>query len=145
MLQPRFCKISAGSQPSQLLRRQSLCIQSTSRGVVSAAERRRSGDADQVDPEIDAKAQADQYADDESKSPVTADNDSSVGVRIALSVLRFYKREISPILPPSCRFIPTCSEYAMDSFKQHGVARGFVLTTWRLLRCNPFGAVLSFV
>ena len=65
----------------------------------------------------------------------------STGVRIALSVLRFYKREISPIIPPSCRFVPTCSEYSMEAFQEQGVARGAVLTAWRLLRCNPFGAM----
>ena len=64
----------------------------------------------------------------------------SRGVSVALSVLRFYKRGISPLLPPSCRFIPTCSEYAMDAYKEHGVGRGTILTAWRLMRCNPFGA-----
>mmetsp|Transcript_24678 Transcript_24678/g.68664 ORF Transcript_24678/g.68664 Transcript_24678/m.68664 type:complete len:232 (+) Transcript_24678:203-898(+) len=63
----------------------------------------------------------------------------SVGVRLALAALRFYKAEISPILPPSCRFFPTCSEYAMESFKKYGTGKGVLLTAWRLARCNPFG------
>jgi putative membrane protein insertion efficiency factor len=65
----------------------------------------------------------------------------SRGVAAALAVLRFYKRQISPILPPSCRFIPTCSEYAMEAYQEQGFGKGTVLTAWRLLRCNPFGAL----
>lgn len=62
-----------------------------------------------------------------------------VGVRVALSMLRFYKTAISPLLPPACRFQPTCSVYAMDAYTKYGVGKGTVLTTWRLMRCNPFG------
>ncbi|KAL9303269.1 hypothetical protein ACSQ67_020532 [Phaseolus vulgaris] len=63
----------------------------------------------------------------------------SVGVKVALSMLRFYKREISPILPKSCRYVPTCSEYSMEAYKRYGVVKGTVLTAWRLCRCNPLG------
>ncbi|PON76108.1 hypothetical protein TorRG33x02_243100 [Trema orientale] len=63
----------------------------------------------------------------------------SLGVKAALSVLKFYKREISPILPKSCRFVPTCSEYSMEAYKKYGVVKGTVLTAWRLCRCNPLG------
>lgn len=69
----------------------------------------------------------------------SAEGEDKPGVGAALALLRFYKREISPVLPPSCRFLPTCSEYAMEAFKTYGVRRGFVLTAWRLMRCNPFG------
>ncbi len=55
----------------------------------------------------------------------------------ALWTLRGYKRVISPWLPPACRFVPTCSEYAMDAVEKYGVARGIVQSAWRLLRCNP--------
>lgn len=63
----------------------------------------------------------------------------NVGVKAALSMLRFYKREISPLLPNSCRFVPTCSEYSMIAYKKYGVVKGTVLTAWRLCRCNPLG------
>ncbi|WVZ17558.1 hypothetical protein V8G54_010540 [Vigna mungo] len=63
----------------------------------------------------------------------------NIGVKVALSMLRFYKREISPILPKSCRYVPTCSEYSMEAYKRYGVAKGTVLTAWRLCRCNPLG------
>ena len=53
-------------------------------------------------------------------------------------VLRGYKRFISPMLPHACRFVPTCSEYAMEAVECHGVMRGSVLAAGRLLRCHPF-------
>lgn len=53
-------------------------------------------------------------------------------------ILRFYKRWISPILPPACRFTPTCSEYAMESFTRYGFMKGLFLTLKRILRCHPF-------
>ncbi len=53
--------------------------------------------------------------------------------------IRFYKYSISPLIPNSCRHIPTCSEYAMEALKTHGVFRGSALAIWRILRCNPWG------
>jgi hypothetical protein len=53
-------------------------------------------------------------------------------------ILRMYKHLISPMLPHSCRFVPTCSEYAAEAIHQHGVGRGSVLALGRLLRCHPF-------
>ncbi|XP_038882935.1 putative membrane protein insertion efficiency factor isoform X2 [Benincasa hispida] len=47
--------------------------------------------------------------------------------------------EISPLLPNSCRYLPTCSEYSMQAYKKYGVAKGTILTAWRLCRCNPLG------
>ncbi|CAN4118305.1 unnamed protein product [Withania somnifera] len=67
------------------------------------------------------------------------DEVDSLGVKAALSMLKFYKREISPIMPKSCRYIPTCSEYSMIAYKKYGVVKGTVLTAWRLCRCNPLG------
>ena len=52
--------------------------------------------------------------------------------------LRMYKRWISPALPHSCRFVPTCSEYAMEAVERHGALRGSLLAIARLLRCHPF-------
>ncbi|MCQ2210963.1 MAG: membrane protein insertion efficiency factor YidD [Paludibacteraceae bacterium] len=53
--------------------------------------------------------------------------------------VRFYKACISPMLPPSCRYTPTCSEYAMIALKKYGVIKGSWLTLKRLLRCHPWG------
>ena len=55
-----------------------------------------------------------------------------------LALLRGYKWAISPLLPPSCRYVPTCSEYAMEAVERYGVLRGGYLATARLLRCHPF-------
>jgi putative membrane protein insertion efficiency factor len=52
--------------------------------------------------------------------------------------LRLYKRFVSPMLPHSCRFVPTCSEYAMEAVERHGAIRGLWLALRRLLRCHPF-------
>ena len=57
---------------------------------------------------------------------------------IATWLLLGYKRLISPLLPASCRFVPTCSEYAAEAVARHGMLRGSVMAAWRLLRCNPF-------
>lgn len=57
---------------------------------------------------------------------------------IALVALRGYKRFISPVLPPACRFVPTCSEYAAEAIEKHGVLRGGTLAVRRLVRCGPW-------
>lgn len=51
--------------------------------------------------------------------------------------LRFYKRIISPLLPGSCRFVPTCADYAAEALENYGVLRGGAMVLWRLLRCQP--------
>jgi putative membrane protein insertion efficiency factor len=56
---------------------------------------------------------------------------------LALRLLRLYKRWISPAFPPSCRYTPTCSEYAMEAVERYGVLRGARMGVWRLLRCHP--------
>ncbi len=62
----------------------------------------------------------------------------SVFGRIAAWPVRFYRRFLSPLKPPMCRFQPTCSQYAIEALTLHGLAKGVCLTTWRLLRCQPF-------
>jgi len=59
--------------------------------------------------------------------------------RILTAPLRFYRRFLSPLKPPMCRFTPTCSQYAVEAIETHGVLKGTLLATWRVLRCNPFG------
>jgi uncharacterized protein len=56
---------------------------------------------------------------------------------LALSLLRLYKRWVSPAFPPSCRYVPTCSEYAMEAVERYGVLRGGVMAVWRVMRCHP--------
>jgi len=57
---------------------------------------------------------------------------------LALWTLRTYKRWISPLLPPSCRYVPTCSEYTIEAIERFGALRGGFMATRRLLRCHPF-------
>lgn len=57
---------------------------------------------------------------------------------IAIAPIRLYQRGLSPLLPRSCRYEPSCSQYAIDAIRVFGIARGTVLAGWRLLRCNPF-------
>jgi uncharacterized protein len=57
---------------------------------------------------------------------------------IALAIIRFYRRWISPLLAPRCRFEPTCSAYAYEAIVRHGLLRGVALAMWRLLKCQPF-------
>ena len=52
-------------------------------------------------------------------------------------LLRVYKRLVSPLLPPACRYLPTCSEYAQEALERYGVLRGSAKAAWRVLRCHP--------
>ncbi len=58
--------------------------------------------------------------------------------RTVLWLLRWYKRAVSPLMPPACRYTPTCSEYAMEAIETHGLARGAALAARRILSCHPF-------
>jgi len=55
-----------------------------------------------------------------------------------VGAIRWYKRAVSPMLPPACRYTPTCSEYAMEAIERHGLGRGSLLAVRRLLSCHPF-------
>ena len=57
--------------------------------------------------------------------------------RVMLQLLRAYKWAISPMFPPACRYVPTCSEYAMEAVERHGAVRGGMKALARLLRCHP--------
>ncbi|HOT95908.1 MAG TPA: membrane protein insertion efficiency factor YidD [bacterium] len=56
---------------------------------------------------------------------------------LLFSLLRFYRHVISPALPPSCRYQPTCSEYAYQAIEKYGVIKGCIKAFFRILRCNP--------
>ncbi len=59
---------------------------------------------------------------------------------LCILLIRFYRKFISPLKRPCCRFTPTCSQYAIEAFEKRGFFVGFGLTVWRILRCNPFCA-----
>ena len=58
--------------------------------------------------------------------------------RVLTGMIRLYQKHISPSLPRTCRFYPTCSQYAVQAIKKHGPIKGLGLSVWRILRCNPF-------
>ncbi|WP_457568601.1 membrane protein insertion efficiency factor YidD [Desulfurobacterium sp.] len=60
--------------------------------------------------------------------------------RLIIGFIRLYKRFISPVLPGSCRFYPSCSDYAILAIEKYGVLKGGFKSLWRILRCNPFSS-----
>ncbi len=58
--------------------------------------------------------------------------------RFLLTLIRFYRRNISPLRKPCCRYIPTCSEYALEAVEKYGALKGSWLALRRFLRCHPF-------
>ena len=65
--------------------------------------------------------------------------------RLLLGLIRFYRARISPLRPPCCRFIPTCSAYALEAVEKYGALRGGLMALGRVLRCNPFHRQKSVV
>ncbi len=60
-------------------------------------------------------------------------------IKLLIIPIRFYQYAISPLFQPRCRHYPTCSEYAIQALKIHGVIKGSMLALWRILRCHPLG------
>ena len=58
--------------------------------------------------------------------------------KIAILMINFYRLFISPLKPPTCRFMPTCSEYALQAIEKYGIIRGGSMAIRRILRCHPF-------
>lgn len=65
--------------------------------------------------------------------------------QILLFLVRYYRKNISPTRPPCCRFIPTCSTYALQAIEVHGALKGGLLAAWRVLRCHPFHKEKGFI
>ncbi len=63
----------------------------------------------------------------------------AIGRWLALSDIRLYQLTISRVLPPSCRFVPSCSEYGYEAVERYGIVRGGAMAAWRVIRCNPWG------
>ena len=59
--------------------------------------------------------------------------------RLLIAVIRFYQGAISPMFPPACRYTPTCSQYAIEALRKHGVLKGSLLAVKRICRCHPWG------
>ncbi len=93
----------------------------------------------------DRSAQTTKAPSAQTAQPNQADSQqSSLAVRLLSYPVKFYRACISPLLPPSCRFTPTCSQYALEALRVHGALKGTWLTIWRLLRCNPFNRHVGY-
>lgn len=58
--------------------------------------------------------------------------------KILINLINFYRKYISPLKPPTCRFVPTCSQYALDAISKYGALKGGYMAIKRILRCHPF-------
>ena len=96
--------------------------------------------ARETDPSgVAARASRETNQDPEA-APVSRETGQSLPARALLAPLRAYRRWISPLLQPRCRYYPTCSAYAEQAITELGVRRGLIVGLWRLLRCNPFSS-----
>ena len=102
------------------------------------------------DDESDEKEEEEEGNSSSSSSSSSSDSDKSskeenkqqekdILVQLSISLIDFYRNELSPFMPKSCRFIPSCSNYAFEAYTKYGAGKGFILTAWRIARCNPFG------
>jgi putative membrane protein insertion efficiency factor len=57
---------------------------------------------------------------------------------LVVAPIQAYRRVVSPLLPPRCKYAPSCSHYAEQAVREYGILRGLILAGWRLLRCNPW-------
>lgn len=64
---------------------------------------------------------------------------SKIGEKVLIAPIRFYQHAISPLLPSSCRYTPTCSHYSIEAIKKHGPLKGSLLAVKRIGRCHPWG------
>jgi uncharacterized protein len=93
------------------------------------------GDRDSVESPSPPQSEPSSKEKDEKEDEVPNDNVSTA----MIGSIRFYKSFISPLLPPACRFVPTCSQYGVQAIEQFGPVQGGILTAWRIARCSPLG------
>lgn len=72
------------------------------------------------------------------RSPDSGSSENRLGVRFLIFTIELYRNLVSPLRPPSCRFYPTCSRYAIDALAEFGVVRGVIYAVVRLLKCGPW-------
>ncbi|CAK0837775.1 unnamed protein product, partial [Prorocentrum cordatum] len=74
---------------------------------------------------------------EEARAPRAAAAAAGPAEGLLLGVLRLYREAVSPLLPPACRYYPSCSRYGIEAITRYGAGQGFVLFMWRLVRCSP--------
>jgi uncharacterized protein len=87
----------------------------------------------------DGPSSVEDHGVDKSDSPASSAASNDAASTAMLASINFYKQVISPLLPPACRFVPTCSSYGVQAIREMGPVKGFILIAWRLLRCSPIG------
>lgn len=85
------------------------------------------------------KREKDKKRENESGQDLSKDSSRTYDGAVVL-LIKFYRKFISPLKKPCCRFTPSCSQYALDAVREWGVFFGISLAIWRILRCNPFSA-----
>lgn len=130
----RACLTCVRSSTQAQQHRRLVSIRSSSDKAPAAAETGKGGEKCTTDQNT-----ADRGAENAEQAGGFDDKSETLPVKIALSMLHFYKTGISPLMPPSCRFQPTCSSYAVDAYTRYGVTKGTIMTAWRLFRCTPWG------
>ncbi len=85
------------------------------------------------------KRKEDKKRENEGGQELSNDNSRTYDGAVVL-LIKFYRKFISPLKKPCCRFTPSCSQYALDAVREWGVFFGISLAIWRILRCNPFSA-----
>ncbi len=58
--------------------------------------------------------------------------------KFIIYLIKVYKKDISPMFPPRCKYVPSCSQYALEAIEKYGIIKGGLKSIWRILRCNPF-------
>ena len=58
--------------------------------------------------------------------------------KMIIYLIKIYRKKISPMYPPRCKYVPTCSQYALEAIEKYGIIKGGLMSIWRILRCNPF-------
>ena len=102
--------------------------------LASSSGRNEDDESDEKKEEEEGNSSSSSSSKEENKQ-----QEKDILVQLSLSLIDFYRNELSPFMPKSCRFIPSCSNYAFEAYTKYGAGKGFILTAWRIARCNPFG------
>jgi putative membrane protein insertion efficiency factor len=142
---------TAPSACAQCLRKRSAALEGSKRRtkeagplIVAASAAKPGFDDDDDGDDGDGGEKTSTSKPPSSSDPGSALPEDGPALGAALALLRFYRNSLSPLMPKSCRFLPSCSEFAQISYRRFGVGKGTVLTAWRLLRCNPLNPGRTF-
>lgn len=128
---------SSISTPDFFQRKPSSSARLTLTRLQSKSQEKESKETESADIEREERSTDDTTTGETQQAPPSSSKD---GVsRSMVLAIGFYKSFISPLLPPACRFLPTCSQYGVQAIEEFGPTKGGILTAWRILRCSPLG------